>query len=309
MAKNLKRIPKDILIPSALNKVDSGRYESPLFGTATGGSKNALASAPNYAHSVVEVVQQAITDGDIIVSGGGLADGDKGDITVTASGATWTIDNNVVTNAKSADMAAWTIKVRNNAASGDPSDADSTAITTEATPAAGDFLLGWLASGELRKYDVGTFSSALVNENVAITGGNAGAALRVTATDTGTTCSYASNNFTITIPVGVTLLSAQLIVTTADIQASADGGGFTDWVTVTFVNTDGNTGVTTLRVPQVQKGSIPAAGALAANNGMSIDNDNNPALTCIGASSNDVVIRASGMSVGAQGYLLSFTGF
>ena len=50
----------------------------------------------------------------------GLTDGDKGDITVTGSGATWTIDNNVVTFAKMQDIATARLVGRTTAGSGDP---------------------------------------------------------------------------------------------------------------------------------------------------------------------------------------------
>lgn len=51
-----------------------------------------------------------------------VADGDKGDITVSSSGTAWAIDSNVVSNAKLADVATQTIKGRTTAASGDPED-------------------------------------------------------------------------------------------------------------------------------------------------------------------------------------------
>lgn len=65
-----------------------------------------------------------------------------------------------VTNAMLADMAAWTFKVRNAATTGVPSDMNSAAATT-AVPVAADFLLGFLATGEIRKYLVSTISGSM----------------------------------------------------------------------------------------------------------------------------------------------------
>lgn len=53
-------------------------------------------------------------------AGGGVSDGDKGDITVSGSGVTWTIDNGVVSLAKMADMATASLLGRDTAGTGAP---------------------------------------------------------------------------------------------------------------------------------------------------------------------------------------------
>jgi hypothetical protein len=50
--------------------------------------------------------------------GGGISDGDKGDITVTGSGATWTVDNQAITFAKTQNIATNKLLGRGTAGSG-----------------------------------------------------------------------------------------------------------------------------------------------------------------------------------------------
>jgi hypothetical protein len=78
-----------------------------------------------------------------------------GDNTITGLTNTNLSGSAGITNANLADAAAWTLKMRNAGTSGAVSDAALADVTEEAVPAAGDFLVGYLASGEIRKFDIG----------------------------------------------------------------------------------------------------------------------------------------------------------
>lgn len=62
--------------------------------------------------------------------GGGVSDGDKGDITVSSSGAVWTVDDDVVTLAKMANIATARFLGRLTASTGDPEALTGTQATT-----------------------------------------------------------------------------------------------------------------------------------------------------------------------------------
>lgn len=58
------------------------------------------------ASGVITSYEDWRTSGATATPGGGVSDGDKGNITVSGSGTVWTIDNNVVTYAKIQDVSA-----------------------------------------------------------------------------------------------------------------------------------------------------------------------------------------------------------
>lgn len=96
-------------------------------GAALVTSAEGLASSDNDTSipttaAVIDAIAGAVASG--------VADGDKGDLTVSGSGLVWTIDANAVTNAKSAQMANNTIKGRITAGTGDPEDLTAANVKT-----------------------------------------------------------------------------------------------------------------------------------------------------------------------------------
>ena len=87
------------ITPNGTGNVSLGNFTFDADQTVGAGQDNYVLT---YDHSTTSISLEAAAGG----GGGGVSDGDKGDITVSGSGATWTIDSAAVTYAKIQNVSA-----------------------------------------------------------------------------------------------------------------------------------------------------------------------------------------------------------
>ena len=120
-------------------------------------------------NQVYNFIREAVADGTIPAGGGGgagISDGDKGDIVVTATGATWTIDAGVVTAAKTSDGVQTSLGKADSASQ--PGHTHDAVDITDFNEAAQDAVLGIFTNNggvEIQYDDVNNSAQIVILDN------------------------------------------------------------------------------------------------------------------------------------------------
>ena len=194
-------------------------------------------------------------DGSVAeISGGGIDDGDKGDITVSSSGATFTIDNDVVTFAKMQNVTTSRLLGRTTSSTGNIEELTASTVRTLLNVA--DGATNVTNTNQLTN-GAGFITSTLTQEQVedfvgGMVSGNTETGITVTYQDSDGTLDFvvatqSDNNFTTTLLNKLNGIAASATNVTNNNQIT-NGAGY---VTSSVINS--------LNASNLSSGTIPDA--------------------------------------------------
>ena len=160
--------------------------------------------------------------------GAGVTDGDKGDVTVSASGATWTIDNGVVSNAKLRDSAGFSVIGKATTGTGAPADIVAGNNGVLRRSGSGDLSFATIVTANIGagQVDLGTMADLAANAIIGNNTGSAATPLALTATQVRSVINVAdgatANASDASLRDRTTHTGVQAIAATTGLQAALD---------------------------------------------------------------------------------------